>query len=153
MRPSRDEWALQLALLTARRATCLRRRVGCVLLNSRGHVLSTGYNGVAAGQKHCNDHDAFDPLGYPWACEGSTAKSGTNLDACQAIHAEQNALMFCSDIMKIDKCFVTVTPCLHCIKMLMNTGCEAIIFAGNYAQADVARVMWTQDPRRKWVDA
>lgn len=39
MRPSKDEWALQLALVTAQRATCLRRHVGAVLLNKRGHVL------------------------------------------------------------------------------------------------------------------
>ena len=54
MRPSRDEWALGLAQLTAERSTCLRRHVGCVLLNARGHVLATGYNGVAAGETHCN---------------------------------------------------------------------------------------------------
>ena len=54
MRLSRDEWALKLALLTAQRTTCCRRAVGCVLLNARGHVLSTGYNGVAAGLPHCN---------------------------------------------------------------------------------------------------
>lgn len=54
-RPSRDDWAMSVARLTAERATCLRRKVGCVLLNARGHVLATGYNGVAAGQPHC-DH-------------------------------------------------------------------------------------------------
>ena len=141
MRPSRDEWALQLALLTARRATCLRRRVGCVLLNSRGHVLSTGYNGVAAGQKHCNDHDAFDPLGYPWACEGSTAKSGTNLDACQAIHAEQNALLQCRDVYAIETCYVTASPCVTCTKLLLNTSCQRIIFNENYSHSD-AKDLW-----------
>jgi deoxycytidylate deaminase len=55
MRPDRDSWAMALAVVTAERATCLRRKVGAVLLNERGHVLSTGYNGVAAGQNHCNE--------------------------------------------------------------------------------------------------
>ena len=48
MRPTRDQWAIQLAQLTAERSTCCRRHVGCILLNERGHVLATGYNGVAA---------------------------------------------------------------------------------------------------------
>ena len=55
MRPDRDTWAMAMAVVTAQRRTCLRRAVGCVLLNAKGHVLSTGYNGVAAGQPHCNE--------------------------------------------------------------------------------------------------
>jgi len=101
-RLTRDAWAMGLAELTARRGTCLRRQVGCVLLNERGHVLSTGYNGVAAGVPHCNevgrvspagpDYVPFpdDPIGHPNACPGAHAKSGTNLDGCHALHAEQN---------------------------------------------------------------
>jgi dCMP deaminase len=54
-RPDRETWAMEMALLTAQRGTCLRRQVGAVLLSARGHVLATGYNGVAAGLPHCNE--------------------------------------------------------------------------------------------------
>jgi dCMP deaminase len=141
MRPDRDAWALQLALLTGRRSTCCRRQVGCVLLNGRGHVLATGYNGVAAGQKHCNEHDPFHPTGLPWACEGATAPSGTNLDACQAIHAEQNALLQCRDVYAIETCYVTASPCVTCTKLLLNTSCQRVVFVEAYPQP-AAQDLW-----------
>lgn len=144
MRLSRDEWALKLALLTAQRTTCCRRAVGCVLLNTRGHVLSTGYNGVAAGLPHCNDVDAAYYLsgGRPHACSGWNAPSGMNLDGCQAIHAEQNALLQCRDVYAIHTAYVTASPCMTCVKLLLNTSCERIVYVEEYPHS-AARDLWT----------
>lgn len=139
MRPSRDEWAMRLALLTAQRTTCCRRAVGCVLLNARGHVLATGYNGVAAGLPHCNQHDGN---GFPHACSGATAPSGTNLDGCQAIHAEQNALLQCKDIYQIHTAYVTASPCMTCVKLLLNTSCERIVYVEEYPHSEAGK-LWT----------
>jgi dCMP deaminase len=141
MRPSRDEWAMELALTTAKRATCLRRQVGCVLLNARGHVLATGYNGVASGLPHCNQHDPFYPLGFPDACAGAHAPSGTNLDGCQAIHAEQNALLQCRDVYTIHTAYVTASPCVTCCKLLLNTSCERIVYGEEYPHS-AAKELW-----------
>lgn len=159
MRPSRDQWALRLAQLTAQRSTCLRRAVGCVLLDGRGHVLATGYNGVAAGQPHCNemgapawehrDGEVVAPITYPHSCPGARSPSGTNLDGCQAIHAEQNALLQCRDVYAIDTCFVTVSPCVTCVKLLLNTSCQRIVFAEIYPQP-AARSLW-EAAGRVWV--
>src|SRR3990172_9570072 len=132
MRLSRDEWALKLALLTAQRTTCCRRAVGCVLLNARGHVLSTGYNGVAAGLPNCNDVDEQSTVIHPHACSGATAPSGTNLDGCQAIHAEQNALLQCRNMYAIHTAYVTASPCMTCIKLLLNTSCQRIVYVEEY---------------------
>ena len=152
MRPSRDQWAMDVALVTAKRATCLRRAVGCVLLNARGHVLATGYNGVASGQPHCNEgNDGAlwdETISYPHACEGAHSPSGTNLDACQAIHAEQNALLQCKDVYAIDTCYVTVSPCVTCVKLLLNTGCQRIVFLDEYTQPQ-AKQMW-RDAGHEW---
>lgn len=137
-RPTRDDWAMKLAHVTAERATCHRRRVGCVLLDARGHVLGTGYNGVARGMVHCTDN--------PDICPGSRAPSGTQLDGCHAIHAEQNALLQCRDVYAIHTAFVTVSPCMTCVKLLMNTSCERIVFAGQYPHADAA-TLWRQSGR------
>lgn len=163
MRISRDEWAMQLALITAKRATCLRRAVGCVLLNERGHVLSTGYNGVASGQKHCNEeilefrNSNGESLNfgtvtpnkgdvYPHACSGAQSPSGTNLDGCQAIHAEQNALLQCRDPWTIHSCYVTTSPCMTCVKLLLNTTCQRIVFVESYPHTE-ARELWVSAGR------
>lgn len=149
MRLTFDQWAMGLAKLTAQRSTCCRRQVGCVLFNERGHVMSTGYNGVASGMPHCNDEGArtYEGWGeptlptYPNACPGATSQSGTNLDGCLAIHAEQNALLQCRDPYHIHSCYVTVSPCMTCVKLLMNTSCRKIVFAEEYPHQE-ARELW-----------
>lgn len=143
MRPSRDEWAMRMALMTAQRTTCCRRAVGCVLLNARGHVLATGYNGVAAGLPHCN-HQHGDE--FPHACSGAKAPSGTNLDGCQAIHAEQNALLQCKDIYQIHTAYVTASPCMTCVKLLLNTSCERIVYVDEYPHNEAGK-LWTSAGR------
>lgn len=153
MRISRDQWAMGLAKLTSARSTCLRRAVGCVLLNARGHVLATGYNGVAAGMPHCNEQtgtvlhadepiteQSWTPI-YRHACAGHAAPSGQSLDACQAIHAEQNALLQCRDVAQIFSVYVTASPCMTCAKLLLNTGCQNIFYAEEYPHS-AAKDLW-----------
>jgi len=150
-RPTKDQWGLQLAWITASRSTCLRRSVGCVLVDKRGHILATGYNGVSAGAKHCNEEHGFNQgTGkYPHACPGATSPSGTNLDGCQAIHAEQNALLQCRDVWEIETCYTTTAPCMTCVKLLLNTSCQRIVFQEPYAHAE-ARDLWVE-AGREWV--
>lgn len=136
-----------MVMVTAKRSTCVRRSVGAVLLNSRGHVLATGFNGVAAGQRHCNQHDQFHETGYPHACPGAWAKSGTNLDGCHAIHAEQNALLQCRDVYAIETCYVTASPCMTCAKLLLNTTCQRIAFMEEYPGSDDVKALWTGSGR------
>lgn len=160
MRPTRDEWAMMVVRDTAKRSTCLRRNVGCVLLNSRGHILSTGYNGVAAGLPHCNEGSAriiryglgkprLDGLNYTNACPGATAASGTALDACLAIHAEQNALLQCQDVWEIYTCYSSVSPCISCIKLLLNTSCQEVVFDEEYPHPE-AKHLWVTVANRTW---
>lgn len=144
MRISRDQWAIELVRVTAQRATCKRRAVGCVLTNARGHVLSTGYNGVAAGQHHCNEEVRGT---FPYACKGAGLPSGTGLDCCQAIHAEQNALLQCRDVYDIDTAYVSASPCMTCAKLLMNTSCKRVVFIEEYPGSDDVKEMWTKSGR------
>lgn len=154
MRPTADRYFLDLARLVATRSTCLRRSVGCVLVSARRHVLATGYNGVAAGLPHCDDPltihhvNGPDTVEYPNACRGARAPSGSELDACEAIHAEQNALLQCRDAFEIDACYATVSPCLTCVKFLLNTSCRRVVFAELYAaHHDQARELWERSGR------
>lgn len=158
LRINRHEWAIGLAVTTAKRGTCLRRQVGCVLLDEDGFVLATGYNGVASGLPHCNETDpgvvghlrvvpirdeaTMTNLTFPNACPGAYAESGTNLDGCHAIHAEQNALLRMGDPRRVHSCYSTHSPCLTCVKLLMNTACQHIYFLEPYAHDLVAASLW-----------
>lgn len=145
MRPSRDTYFMEMATLVARRSTCLRRSVGCVLVNERHHVLATGYNGVPSSIPHCNESsDKSNSVNgvinvligsnneYPHACEGAKLPSGQGLDQCQAVHAEQNAMLQCRNVYEIHICYTTTLPCVTCMKLLMNTSCQRIVFGESY---------------------
>lgn len=54
MRPNKDEYFLKLAWDVSERSTCVRRAVGCVLVNGLGHNVGSGYNGRPTGFDHCN---------------------------------------------------------------------------------------------------
>jgi dCMP deaminase len=126
-RPSKDVYFMNLARLVASRATCVRRAVGCVLVDRDSHVIATGYNGVPRGMPHCTDGAT---------CAGAREQSGRGLDRCLAIHAEQNALLQCRDTREIRVAYVTTAPCIHCLKLLMNTGCEVIRYDECYPDPD-----------------
>lgn len=142
MRPDLDRYFVDMACLVASRSTCIRRHVGCVLVDARNHVLATGYNGVPAGAPHCNEplvSDAVErrpELMFPHACAGAGAPSGTMLDACLAVHAEQNAILQCRDAHTIARAYVTTFPCPSCTKLLLNTSCREIVYLEPYGEGE-----------------
>lgn len=154
MRPTRDEYHLRAAENAATMSTCIRRSVGCVLTNARGHQLSSGYNGVESGAPHCNhpvevarvqslnEYRAEILYEHPYRCEGADQPSGKGLELCGAIHAEQNALLQCPDVYQIHTCYVTHSPCIHCVKLLLGTSCQRIVFRERYAHDQSASLKW-----------
>ena len=131
-----DFYFLRMALLVSERGTCVRRKVGCILVNKKNHVLATGYNGNPSGFSHCLDNP----------CKGANSTSGKDLDKCEAIHAEQNALLQCKDVYDIDRVYTTVEPCVHCVKLLLNTSTQQIIYGEKYVH-DQARILWESSGR------
>lgn len=143
MRPDVDRYFIDMARLVSSRSTCVRRSVGCVLVNARHHVLATGYNGTPAGAKHCNEPEVLRHVTpqewtgarvvFPHACAGAgVTQSGTALDSCDAVHAEQNAVLQCIDANAIATAYVTAFPCTSCAKLLLNTSCREIVYVDAY---------------------
>lgn len=137
-----DTW-LNVAFDIAQRGTCIRRSVGCVLLDIHGRVLSTGYNGPASGDPHCIDHP----------CAGASAQTGASLGLCESIHAEENALLQCKDDQKIHTAYCVASPCLdRCLRKFKGTSTMEIVFVYGYHDPDeVAKRSWEASrPGRKW---
>lgn len=139
MRPDWDTYWLEIAHVIAKRGTCARRQVGAVLVNRSYQALATGYNGPARTLPHCTDTP----------CPGASHPSGQGLEACEAIHAEANALLQCPDVEQIHTCYTTASPCVHCVKLLLNTGCQRIVFAQDYPHSH-SRALW-EAAGREWV--
>jgi dCMP deaminase len=130
MRPSIDSTMLAVASILAQRATCRKLKVGCVLVDAKNKILGTGYNGVPGGMVHCTDQP----------CAGMHAPKGSDL--CEAVHAEQNALLQCSDVTRIDTAYVTHAPCMRCTKLLLNTSCRDIVFFDDLHTEEPAERLW-----------
>lgn len=109
-----------------------------MLVDKDGHILSTGYNGPAPGQTHCIDTP----------CAGAFHPSGQGLELCEAIHAEQNALMTCGDPRQVHVVYVTTAPCIHCTKMLLRTRATAVYFMDDYPGS--GKALW-ENSRRAWI--
>lgn len=135
MRLSLDSYFVNLVKGIALRSTCIRKNVGCILVDANGHILATGYNGVARGLPHCNED---------CPCSGYDLPPGQ--DKCEAVHAEVNALLQCADVSKIKTVYCTLSPCLNCTKMLLNTGAERIVFIEGHIGA-TGETLWLKTGR------
>ncbi|MCD6451872.1 MAG: dCMP deaminase family protein [Acidobacteria bacterium] len=125
-RPSWDEYFMEIAHLVATRSTCLRRKVGAVIVRDK-RILTTGYNGPPTGLRHCEEVGCLrEKLGIP---------SGQNQELCRAVHAEQNAIIqaaIMGVVLKGATIYTTNFPCVICAKMLINAGIKKIIYAQGY---------------------
>lgn len=126
---------MEMAEVTAKRATCRRRQVGAVIVDRRGYILSTGYNGLPSGFPHCID--------YP--CEGADCASGTGLDLCQSLHAEQNAIARLREPFEAYTLYCTTAPCVSCTKLALATSIYEIIFKSDYPSS--GRDLWLRAGR------
>ena len=76
-RPTWDEYFLEMARVIARRSTCLRRKVGALLVREK-RILASGYNGAPSGLPHCEEVGCRRAqLGIP---------SGERQELCRALH-------------------------------------------------------------------
>ncbi|MDH5783306.1 MAG: cytidine deaminase [Candidatus Bathyarchaeota archaeon] len=138
-RPNKHEHLMNRAKVVAERSTCLRRKVGAIIVDKDGVVLSSGYSGAPRKMKHCLEiGDCLrTSLGIP---------SGERYELCRSVHAEQNAIINAartgativggemhissekvknaySDGDGNDKVY---GPCIICKKEIINAGLEMV---------------------------
>ena len=144
MRPSIDEWAMELVSVVGKRATCKRHNIGAITIRDK-RILTTGYNGAPKGMPDCLELGCLrDELGIP---------SGTQQQTCRAIHAEQNAIIQGSvhGISLVGSTmYCTHNPCIICTKMIINAGIVRVEFQEAYDDSSFrtllegAGIEWTQ---------
>ncbi len=116
MRPSWDDYFIEIAKLVASRATCPRLHVGCVLVSNK-RIVATGYNGSAPGTPHCEDVGCLIVDNH---CKRTN-------------HAEFNA---CVELRQKAPneitAYVTHTPCPICYVTLETFGVTRFVVAESY---------------------
>lgn len=126
IRPDWDDYFLGIAKLVSERSTCLRRRVGALIVKNR-RILTTGYNGTPSGITHCEIEGCLR--------EKMKVPSGERHELCRGLHAEQNAIIQAA-LYGVDihggTLYCTNQPCSICAKMLINAGIKEIIMKSGY---------------------
>ena len=148
MRPSWDEYFMDIARQVATRSTCLRRHVGAVIVRDK-RILCTGYNGAPRGLAHCDVVGCLrEKLGIP---------SGQRQEICRGLHAEQNAIIQAAlhgVSVEGGTIYITHQPCITCAKMVINAGIVRVVCASAYpddhsrnilAEAEVLLEVWESE--------
>ncbi len=135
-RPGFDEYFMDFARVAEKRSSCLRRKVGAVLVRDK-HVLSTGYNGAPSGLDNCLE------IG---SCLRNELKvpSGERHELCRAVHAEQNAVIQCAlhgVSTKGSTLYTTASPCIICAKILINAGVKRVVYCDEYPNKEAFQMM------------
>lgn len=131
-RISKDDCYLKMAIALSERSTCLDKQVGCVIINSKNEIIATGYNGAPRGEVHCLD------------LEYCIKDKFNNTNQCPSAHAEQNALLQCRVPEQIHTIYTTLSPCISCIRIIMNTPCKRIVFLHEHGHPD-AKNRWGKE--------
>jgi len=125
-RPGWDEYFMKVAKLVSSRSTCLRRKVGAVLVKDK-RILATGYNGAPTGIVHCEVTGCLrEKLHVP---------SGERHELCRGLHAEQNVILQAAlHGISVNGSTICITnaPCSICAKMIINAGIKEVIYADSY---------------------
>jgi len=125
-RISWDEYFLKIADTVAERSTCLRRKVGAILVIDK-RILATGYNGAPKNLAHCSEIGCLRLA--------LKIKPAERIEICRGIHAEQNALVqaaFFGLPVASATLYSTHFPCITCAKMLINAGVKRIVVRKMY---------------------
>ena len=122
-----DAYFMQICRVVAEGSTCTRAEVGAVIVKDRT-ILATGYNGSPAGMPHCSEVGCLVTT--------STTPDGTTEENCfRTIHAEINAIAQSAKngvSISGSAIYITHSPCIHCLKVLVNVGIRRICFERPY---------------------
>jgi len=126
VRPTLDEYFMEIAKVVAKRSTCLRQNVGAVIVKDK-RILTTGYNGAPSGLPHCLEIGCLrEQLKVP---------SGERQELCRAVHAEQNAIIQAA-LHGISiagaTLYTTHQPCIMCAKMIINAKIVRVVYGKRY---------------------
>lgn len=123
-RRDKNEYYLSVAKTIAFGSKCPEGKQHGAIAVKNKRMISTGYNGPAAGMPHCNMPCPLDK----YKLENSGKK---NFALCPAVHAEINVLVTAAQVgtILVDSIFyITKRPCPDCLKALRNLGLAGVVF-------------------------
>ncbi len=139
VRPSWDDYFIDLADTVAKRATCDRGRSGCVITKDK-QILVTGYVGSPQGLPHC------DEVGHLF--KKVIHEDGSVTQHCvRTVHAEQNAITQAARRgipLNGGTLYCRMTPCRTCAMLIINCGIERVVCEKKYHAGSESEELFQQ---------
>ena len=139
IRPSWDDYFLNLADTVSERATCDRGRSGCVIVKDK-QILVTGYVGSPKGLPHCDD------VGHLF--RKTIHEDGSVTQHCvRTVHAEQNAICQAARrgiALEGSTLYCRMTPCRTCAMLIINCGIVRVVCERRYHDGAESEEMFRQ---------
>ena len=121
-----DKEYMNKAYEQAEKSTCLRAKIGVVLVKNN-EIIAQGYNNVVAGTRDCTEIGCIrDIMNIP---------TGERREVCRAICAEQLAISEAArNGINLDGsiAYITPYPCHVCAKLLASSGVREIVYDEDY---------------------
>ena len=112
------------------------RQVGAVIVKNK-RILSTGYNGAPEGVQSCKEKGECIRL-------KNNIPSGTQLEMCYSVHAEQNAIVSAARLgvsLEGATLYCTHQPCVICAKLIVNAGIKRVVYKDGYPDRFAVEVL------------
>ena len=139
VRPSWDDYFLNLADTVSERATCNRGRSGCVIVKDK-QILVTGYVGSPKGLPHCDD------VGHLF--RKVIHEDGSVTQHCvRTVHAEQNAICQAARrgiALDGSTLYCRMTPCRTCAMLIINCGIVRVVCERRYHDGAESEAMFKE---------
>ncbi|MCX6790882.1 MAG: dCMP deaminase family protein [Candidatus Gribaldobacteria bacterium] len=154
MRPTKEQYYLNIAKEIAQRSTCFRTRLGAIIVKDDA-IVATGYNGAPRKTKDCEERGFClrDKLKIP---------HGQRYELCRSVHAEMNCIinsaragvsLLGGDLylwaQDRDGNPIEALPCFVCKKMIINSGIKRFIGWGKEKNVKIYQI---EDWAKEWQD-
>jgi len=118
---------MSLAEAVSKGSKCKKKQVGSVIVDKEGRIVSSGFNGTPRGSEFPSE--SFQPEGTftnPWV-----------------LHSELNAVIFAKRDITGCKLYVTLSPCLSCAAIIVQTGISEVYYQEEYR--DITGISFLRD--------
>lgn len=162
--PTYIETNMAIAYAASMRSSCLKRKVGAVIVDITGDVFSSGYNEVPAANNTCKceygmcyrdklKKDYKENLKTVIKREKEREASYTLfkqnfkiLDYCRALHAEENAILNVARVgasaaLPTSTLFTTTYPCNLCANKIAQVGIKHIVYFEPYPMKEAKKIL------------
>lgn len=167
---SQDEALMAIAYGMSQRSSCLKRKVGAIIVDENGNIISSGYNEVPMFETPCDKK--FNNKCYrEWILDKFFEKVRSdlpgpktnttklrklfreqfkNLDYCRALHAEENAIVNLArhaSSVDLERCvlYTTTYPCRMCANKIANVGIKQVVYLEPYPDQNAKSILGQAD--------